>query len=858
MIPDNNKNLQDYYAGNEKLPAAIKQMGYEKLREGQEQPVHIVMSGRDAFCILPTSAGKCFGKDTEVLMADGSIKKVQDVEIGDRLIGAERRNSYPKVTSLTRGHGQLYRVSTYKNTVAPFVVNEDHVMVVAKDPDGKEVVEMTVKEIMELPQSKQKRQLHLVPTNPITFRNRKYCWQEDGKAYTAKEAIIAAYECAWSVHLSFQKSIKEDTQARIPECILYGTLPVRKAFAKAFLSRYYKVDGMCQTPFHICFSYHKIFLEDLAFLLRSLGIMVANPRLFNTVKKENLGTSFNVQQWVLCISKNNLVRLGVVDRELSRFGARRCPTFKVEPIGEGDYYGFSISGKSQRFVLANGTVTHNSACYALPTIAMNWKTVVFSPLIALMRDQVQSMNNKGITAACVNSSQTEMQNYQAMTDWVSGKLQMLYAAPERLEDDRFRHIFEQVKPDFVVMDEAHTISQWSHAFRPAYRKCGEFVRDLAPRIVSCYTATATKQIVEDVKEVLGLDGIIVYRYYPPRNNLHFSSSRLLDEELYPAILAKVREVKGCVIVYCQTTMQVEDLAGYLSNAGESVTYYHGRMQEADRAMNQDAFMGGRARICVATNAFGMGIDKPDIEAIIHAGPPTTIEAVVQETGRAARDGREAHCHMFCTPRGEETQAFFWDSSNPKPDSLTQVYNFLKERVDAANVAQVTVKQMEDAEIENAQSALSALTSLGCVERFKQDGKVYTIVDYNKSEEDMPAPLRPLIHAIRPLHGEQVGGNKTVYRVDLAYLVNKVSQSEATVKGKFKKLKDGGFADIIAPFKGKSTKLIHYPEEEDLKKADERRSTEFTKLQKVREYFDVPDEEKQAFLLKYFDREFFDM
>lgn len=535
-----------------------------------------------------------------------------------------------------------------------------------------------------------------------------------------------------------------------------------------------------------------------------------------------------------------------IDEALNKMGYKALRPGQQEPITCIMYERDTIC------ILPTGA--GKSLVYALPTVAMEWKTIVISPLIALMRDQVQSMNRAGIRAGAISSNQSEMQNYTILREWAEGKLQMLYVAPERLDNPQFKQALVAVQPDLVVADEAHTISSWSDNFRPAYQRCGDFIETYNPKCVAAFTATATQQVIDDVKRVLRISDACICRYYPPRENLHLESTSLeSDSSLQDAVLAQVRRVKGPCIVYCQTVKEVENMTMFLSQAGESVTFYHGQIGETNlKDMNQDEFMSGRARICVATNAFGMGIDKPDIEAIIHTGPPGSVEAIAQETGRAARDGRDAICHMFSTPGSLWMQTFFWNTSNPSSSDVRDAYNYLKSIANADGVAAVTGNDLAKAiKSTSAEGALNYLQTCGCVDRYYSDVKIYTVTLMAKD----PDEIKPSFRKVYDLIAE--GGTKvdeqvwTTYKIDLAWLVSRLEVVESTVTIKLRQLKKDGYIDFIPPFKGKVTRLIHPPTEDDLARANEKRDVEYKKIADVRAYLDTPDESKQKFLQDYF-------
>lgn len=496
-----------------------------------------------------------------------------------------------------------------------------------------------------------------------------------------------------------------------------------------------------------------------------------------------------------------------------------------------------------------------TALAAIPTLVFEYKTVVFSPLIALMKDQIDSLNKKGIRAGAINSNLSDAENSRTLQDWVRGDIQVLYVAPERISHPQFNIIMQQLPPDFVVLDEAHTLSQWAASFRPAYVACGAFIEKVKPKQVVALTATATPEIIEDVKRTLGTPNMVLERHYTARMNLHLSSEILSeDKDLLPKILEKVRSIKGSCIVYCSTVNTLTEVVQYLSQAGESVTYYHGQMtNQTQKDQNQDTFMNHRARIMVATNAFGMGIDKADIEGIIHANPPGSVEAIAQEIGRAARDGRDAVCHMFATPRGLHMQEVFWNLSNPEPDTIRKTFGFIKARADKDNVLQMTGKEIEDTiGDEGASAALNYLVSLGCVERFKPEAKIATVT-FPERELNL-TPAKQLIYDSVKKYGMRVATSSAgspVYQVALESLTAALKKTEATITSTLRQLGKDGIIIYDPPFKGKLTRIIKDLTQQDLDVAKYRRETEWQKVAAARNYLTCPDSDKQKFIVSYF-------
>lgn len=513
-----------------------------------------------------------------------------------------------------------------------------------------------------------------------------------------------------------------------------------------------------------------------------------------------------------------------------------------------------FGGQDVFCVLATGG--GKTALAAIPTLTYNYQTIIFSPLIALMKDQVDSLNRKGIRAGALNSTQSDSENWHILQAWLEKRCQVMFVAPERIGKAEFQATMRQLPPDLVVVDEAHTMSQWSVNFRPSYAQCGEFVRTYQPKQVIALTATATKNIIDDVISIMGTKNMVVERHYEERSNLKLSGSWADDEhDLFDAILRLVRQVDGSVIVYCNTVKQVIAVTAFLSQAGESVTYYHGQITDSTvKDRNQDTFMHNRARIMVATNAFGMGIDKPDIEAIIHAAPPGSIEAVSQEIGRAARDGREAKCHIFGSSSGYWMQEFLWGLGNPPAASVHAVERFVRSNMDANQELAMTGEDIARAIDDDAASAaLNHLVSLGCIERHTPEGKVATITICEDMLGKATKPQLNTLNLIREhgLFAATSGNGNPVYKICLNYLRDKANRTLTTIQNHIRQLAENKVILYTAPFNGKITKFIRPVTPMELAAAEIRRNSEREKFQAVREYIKCPDDQKHKYLNDYF-------
>ena len=291
-----------------------------------------------------------------------------------------------------------------------------------------------------------------------------------------------------------------------------------------------------------------------------------------------------------------------------------------------------------------------SLCYQLPALLMPGITVVVSPLISLMMDQVKALNEAGVHAAYINSSLTESQTAKALELAASGRYKIIYVAPERLETPRFLEFACHAEISMVTVDEAHCISQWGQDFRPSYTRILSFIRCLPVRpVISAFTATATERVREDILASLDLEKPFETVTGFDRENLYFEVQRARDKKArVHKYVEDHREDSG--IIYCATRKGVDELYLYLENAGISAGRYHAGMSADARKKSQEDFIYDRIRVMVATNAFGMGIDKSNVRYVLHFNMPQSMENYYQEAGRAGRDGEPAECILYYSPQ----------------------------------------------------------------------------------------------------------------------------------------------------------------------------------------------------------------
>lgn len=333
--------------------------------------------------------------------------------------------------------------------------------------------------------------------------------------------------------------------------------------------------------------------------------------------------------------------------------------------GQGDIVDCLLSGRDALGIMPTGA--GKSICYQVPALSFEGITVVVSPLISLMKDQVTALVQSGISAAYINSSLTESQYISAFQNAEKGKYKIIYVAPERLTTAEFLDLCKKINVSMVAVDEAHCVSQWGQDFRPSYLKISEFIKGLKVRpVVGAFTATATKEVKNDILRLLELDDPLIVTTGFDRPNLFFSIERPGSKSGRLLELVKERKNKSG-IVYCATRKMVEEVCDLLNNNGFSATRYHAGLSETERRDNQEAFVYDRSQIMVATNAFGMGIDKSNVSFVIHYNMPKNIESYYQEAGRAGRDGEEADCILLYSGQDVRTNQFLIEKSDANPE-----------------------------------------------------------------------------------------------------------------------------------------------------------------------------------------------
>lgn len=535
--------------------------------------------------------------------------------------------------------------------------------------------------------------------------------------------------------------------------------------------------------------------------------------------------------------------------------------------GQEEIINSIIEGKNVIAILPTGG--GKSICYQIPALLSDRYSIVISPLIALMKDQVDSLNRNGLSASFINSSLDYRSTEKVLQDLNNNKVKILYVSPEKLENSFFTERIKNFPPEYLFIDEAHCISEWGHNFRPSYRRIINFIKYTGINKISAFTATATGEVRTDIVKQLELDNVEVFVKGFERNNIALNVIRTTKKKEKTLELIKQRQTPA--IIYTSTRENCEEIAFYLNSQGINAAYYHAGLTSELRKLIQDDFLENRVDIISATNAFGMGIDKANIRLIIHYNMTGSIENYYQEFGRAGRDGEEADVFLLYDRKDEAIQKYFIDNAYPSVDAIKGVYNAIcdyahlalgnqysgKVQIDQNLSALITQKGINRTQIDNT---LGILESSGYMKRNSEFDKGYSVqvvLPQQRLESYLKSfasnQFRDLLFVLLRHHGAQILNNKT--RINLSSMGEELNLDKKTVSDLLDELSNMGIISYEKPSSFPSVSIIgpRVKQEElqlDIKKFEELTRRLKGKLSSMIDYVNA-EECRFRIILKYF-------
>jgi ATP-dependent DNA helicase RecQ len=503
-----------------------------------------------------------------------------------------------------------------------------------------------------------------------------------------------------------------------------------------------------------------------------------------------------------------------------------------------------------------------SLCYQVPAFIRPGITLVISPLIALMKDQVDSLRVLDLPVMAVHSLMGLREQEKALYDIAEGKIGLVYASPERLRNHRFMAALSQNTVSMVAVDEAHCISQWGHDFRPDYLRISRAVEAIGRPQVIALTATATEKVRSDIVQQLELKTPRIFVTGFDRRNLFWEVRQCADEKEKIAVMKeRLLSLRGAAIVYTGTRKNVERTVRKLNKNNLKAEAYHAGLDEAERTRVQDNFMEGRSDLVVATNAFGMGIDRSDIRMVVHHTFPGTIEAYYQEGGRAGRDGEQATCLLLYAPSDRMLQEFFIDARYPPRDTVFQVYGLLRQRPEELvwltyrEIGMMGHEKIPDLTVGSCIKILEDALAVKRLHRYDNQAGLYL----QKSPHILINKLssraknrKKLLHHLEKSYGEDSLTSGIQFLP--AELAKKTDLSVDALRRCFLQMEAEGGITYIPPFRGRGLRVLKRVKPEELeidfRALKVRKAYELTKLDQVMDYA-TTERCRRGFLLGYF-------